>query len=187
MLPGNAVHGEFDPDVIESIDLLILYDNPAFPLSLASKGDKSAYNDSGHPYAGGSAVSSTYIQNWNVTPISEKTEKITPQLPPMMIFHDSRSSAAVTASQITPCARISNFRSAKCIHIPCFRSNILLKYKNGGIIKPRIGNDIERIGIFARLFGKVGGDVPSDHFATKLDFRSNAKELTTEFEISVPL
>ena len=96
---------------------------------------------------------------------------------PGLLFHDTRLNNA-TADKISPCAKVSNFRNVIIYHIPCLGHNVLIKYTGEGVIVPRIGNDINRIGIIARLLSQRGGPGMLD-YSTNIDIVSKTFNLAT--------
>ena len=130
VLPGAYIHGTIDDNAVDSVELVVLFHNPSYPL-------------------------------------------VTGEL----LFHDTRSPGA-SAEKISDCAKVSNFRNVNIYSIPCFGHNVLLKYIGNGQVVPRIGNSIERIGIFARISGRRGN-------SKGLDFSTNIETLSKTFNIAV--
>ena len=136
MLPGASVHGRLDDNQVDSIEVLLLYHNPSYPL-----------------------------------PVSDGTTR------PALLFHDTRLNNA-TADKISPCAKVSNFRNVTVFHIPCLGHNVLIKYIGEGVIVPRNGNDVNRIGIIPRLMNQRGAPGMLD-YSTNIDVISKTFNLAT--------
>lgn len=72
----------------------------------------------------------------------------------------------VHPEKISPCARIDNFQRAKVLKFNTSEKNVLLKYKGDGMVIPRQGNAIERVGLVGRLQGRRYAE-------GKLDYNTN--------------
>ena len=85
------------------------------------------------------------------------------------IVYDTRSPGA-KPELMSLCARVNQFRNCAMYSIPCKNQNVLIKVKNDGTIAARMGDAIDRVG----LFGKVSGN----RFAKdKLDYGTNIKTI----------
>ncbi len=66
---------------------------------------------------------------------------------------DTRS-PGMTAEKIAKYAKVEKFEKLILYSANARGKNVLLKYKNGGIVAPRNGNAISRIGVFQRFQGR---------------------------------
>mmetsp|Transcript_16067 Transcript_16067/g.24217 ORF Transcript_16067/g.24217 Transcript_16067/m.24217 type:complete len:346 (-) Transcript_16067:172-1209(-) len=57
-------------------------------------------------------------------------------------------------SKMSPCAAVANFRTLLLVKIQCKDKNILLKYKGQGVVLPRHGGHVGRVGLMGRIQGK---------------------------------
>jgi len=55
------------------------------------------------------------------------------------------------ATKISTCAAVANFRSFLVFRVLSLDHNVLLKYKGEGLLEPRLGSSIARVGIFGKL------------------------------------
>ena len=55
------------------------------------------------------------------------------------------------ATKISSCAAVANFRSFLVFRVLSSDHNVLLKYKGEGLLEPRLGSSIARVGIFGKL------------------------------------
>ncbi len=72
----------------------------------------------------------------------------------------------VHPEKISACARIDNFTKAKVLKFNAADKNVLLKYKGDGMIVPRVGNSMGRVGLIGRLQGRRYAE-------GKLDYSTN--------------
>ena len=87
------------------------------------------------------------------------------------------SASGVTTAKISPSARISNFCDFSIYKINSQGHNVLLKYKGKGVVAPRLGNAISRVGLISALQGK--------QFAkNRIDFASNVVSTSISLEIT---
>jgi hypothetical protein len=90
------------------------------------------------------------------------------------IIFDTKTPGA-SASHISDCAKVENFRHIVYYNAPCSRRNVLLKYKGNGLVQPRRGDSIHRVGLFGKLQGV--------RFAPdKVDFATNIQMLRFSFD-----
>ena len=90
--------------------------------------------------------------------------------------YNTRSNG-MTAEKISKCAKVERFEKIVMYSADTRGKNVLLKYKNGGIVVPRNGNSINRIGVFRRLQGKrVTNNI--------LDFDTNISSISSYKVIS---
>lgn len=83
------------------------------------------------------------------------------------IIYDTRA-RGVTPEKLSPCARIDLFNKIRVFYISSAGKNVLLKYKGEGLIEPRSGNSMDRVGIFGSLQGKRFAEGKLD-YATNID------------------
>jgi len=83
------------------------------------------------------------------------------------IVFDTRSPGA-RSELMSQCAKVSNFKKINLFSIQCKDKNILIKVKNDGIIEPRAGDSIGRVGLFGKLQGHR-------HSKDILDYSTNIK------------
>lgn len=95
------------------------------------------------------------------------------------ILYDTRAHGA-QPERISPCARVSEHRKASVYRLDCRDCNVVLKYKGAGVVLPREGNSVRRVGLMGRLQNR--------RFASNLlDLTSNIKrsESLVDFEVAV--
>lgn len=91
------------------------------------------------------------------------------------LIYDTQASG-VTTKRISPCAQIKSFLDVVVYKVASRGHNVLLKYQAGGVIAPRLGNSVARVGVLSALQGK--------QFAkNRIDFATNvgASEIEQEF------
>lgn len=86
------------------------------------------------------------------------------------------SAPGVRPEKISPCARIDYFQRVRVYMIDCHEKNVLLKYKGGGLVAPRNGSGIGRVGFLGAMQGKR-------HIEGMLDFNTNVTTVGTRFDI----
>lgn len=80
-------------------------------------------------------------------------------------------------SNISPCAIISNFKHFIIYRIPCRGCNILLKYKGDGILEPRLGTSIARVGLFSSVTNIMTGKHGKSGNKHMLDMNTNIQKI----------
>lgn len=95
------------------------------------------------------------------------------------VLYDTRAHGAFP-ERISPCARVSEQRKACVLTIKCEQKNVVLKYKDGGVVLPRLGNSIRRVGIFGRMAN-------SRRASNMLDLNTNVtlENISTQLCLSV--
>ena len=84
------------------------------------------------------------------------------------------TSLNVYTKNLSPCAKIDNFKNVIFYTVSSKNNNVLLKYKGDGVTKARMGNSVQRIGIFHAIQA-------NRHAKDKIDYTSNINTLNTVF------
>lgn len=71
--------------------------------------------------------------------------------------YDTRAHGA-HPERITPCARIDSFQKLHAFRVQCTGKNVMLKYKGNGLLSPRNGNNMGRVGFMGKLQGRRFAD-----------------------------
>lgn len=79
-------------------------------------------------------------------------------------------------NRITPCARIDLFERVQSYSVNSIGKNVLLKYKGNGVVLPREGSSVDRVGLFGYFQGR--------RFSQgMLDYKTNVEGITIGFSI----
>lgn len=65
--------------------------------------------------------------------------------------HDTLYDTTQHAGRISKCAMVTNFRQYMVFRIECTGKNVMVKYKGEGMVEPRLGTSVARVGIFGKL------------------------------------
>ena len=84
------------------------------------------------------------------------------------------TSLNVYTKNLSPCAKIDNFKNVIFYTVSSKNNNVLLKYKGDGVTKARMGNSVQRIGLFHAIQA-------NRHAKDKIDYTSNVNTLSTVF------
>lgn len=89
------------------------------------------------------------------------------------VVYDTTTSLPSSPIKVSPCASVSLFRQYTAFRIRCKDSNVMLKYKLDGVLEPRAGNSIARVGIFGKLMGSNKSSGGDGEAGSELDFSTN--------------
>jgi hypothetical protein len=93
------------------------------------------------------------------------------------VLFDTRAPGA-NPDRISLCARIDQFQCLQVYHLPSVGKNVLVKYKGVGLVEPRSGNTMDRVGWMGRLQGRRFAEGKLD-YETNIDTLSIGYTLTT--------
>lgn len=113
------------------------------------------------------------LSNPNSYGPEEETGKGAPSSESISIVYDTSTSLPSNPIKVSPCAAVKLFRSYTAYRIRCKDSNVMLKYKLDGVLEPRAGNSIARVGIFGKLLGSSKSSGADGETGTELDFSTN--------------
>lgn len=74
-------------------------------------------------------------------------------------------------AKVSPCASVQLYRQVSTFRIQSRRRNVLLKYKLGGVLEPRLGTSVARVGVFGKLMGAQ--KALASEAGDTIDFSSN--------------
>jgi len=80
-------------------------------------------------------------------------------------------------TNITPCAQVAAFNEFLAYRIPCRGRNVLLKYKGGDVVEPRLGTSIARVGVF-NSFSNLVTSSKAKKENQQLDMETNVAGMT---------
>lgn len=93
-----------------------------------------------------------------------------------VVYDTSCGPGGAPVTNISLCAAVAEFRHCVIYRIASRGCNVLLKYKDGGVVEPRQGNSVARVGIFSKVIGSKKA-VDDYH----LDFGTNIQSLDVEY------
>ena len=101
---------------------------------------------------------------------------------PNEIPHDMRkvnfdTTLIASSKTLSPCGKVDAFKSALFYTVSSKNRNVLLKYKGGGQVIPRLGNSVKRVGFLGAI---QGHRVVKD----RIDFSTNVKIIDTAFSVT---
>jgi len=92
------------------------------------------------------------------------------------VLYDTRAPGA-SPDRISLSARIDQFQRIQVYHIPSQGKNVLLKYKGLGLMEPRNGNTLDRVGWMGRFQGRRFTD-------GKIDYETNVTSMSIGYSLN---